>query len=152
MAQSRAFRFFPARPEPGAELIQTSTNTEADPTIINIVAYNIAMSTLCDSLLEELVTTRRTLSHVSLQLAESRNPPSRIQDPSQELPIPSDAPGSSFYVAPMDAESTGCKFFEAQGAVLEGVHVIPHSAGGREVDTTLRLGRTPPTAGDCQAE
>ena len=149
VSQSRAFRFFPARPQPGAELIQTSTDKEVNPAIISSVAYGAAMSALCDSLLEELVTTRRTLIQVSLQLKESRNP----------------ASGTSLQAIPAEAVTPVHQFIEARGAVarvqqqpqeqgvvLEGVPVDPPPAEDGEVDTTLRLGRTPPSTQGPQAE
>ena len=91
---------------------------------------------LCDSLLEELMPTRRNLIQVSLQLTESRNL----------------ASGPSLQAIPAEVATIVHQFIEARGAVPEGVPAIPHPAEDGDVDTTLRLGRAPPTTKGPQAE
>ena len=47
-------------------MVQADVSKESDPALINQVAYAIAMTHLNNSVMEELVTTRRKLSRARL--------------------------------------------------------------------------------------
>ena len=61
MAKSRAFHLLPARPQHGADTIQTPIGEEVDPAVITLATYGGAMTRLSHSLMEELMATRRNL-------------------------------------------------------------------------------------------
>ena len=79
MARSRAFHFLPARPQHGADAIQTSIREEVDPIIISLVTYGAAMTRFSHSLMDELMTTRRNLGRAHLQLYLAKNPLARMK-------------------------------------------------------------------------
>ena len=118
-------------------MVQADVSEESDPTLIKQVAYAVAMMNLNNLLMEELVTTRRNLSHARLHeyLVESTPTLSRRQARRNGLPDP----GPSRRVP-------------EQVPILEGVHVPSDLAEEGDVDTTLRLGRTPPSVKGCQAD
>ena len=154
MAKSRAFHLLPARPQPGVETIQTPIGEEADPAIITLVTYGAAMTRFSHSLMDELMTTRRNLGRVRMQLSRARNPPSLNLEPAQNtgLPFPYDLPGSSPDASGTQALAPVQQYLQAGGIILEGVPAIPHPAEDGDVDTTLRLGHAPPTTRGRQAE
>ena len=137
LAETREFYYIPARPQPRGEMVQADVSKESDPALINQVAYAIAMTNLNSFLIEELGTTRRNLSRARLHhyLVESTPTLSRRQARRNGLPDP----GPSRRVP-------------KQVPILEGVPVSSDLAEEGDVDTTLRLGRTPPSVKGRQAE
>ena len=88
MAQSRAFHLLPAKPQHGAEAVQTSIGQEVDPAVITLVTYGAAMTRFSHSLMEELMTTRRHLGRAHLELCRARNPPTFKRGQAQETGQP----------------------------------------------------------------
>ena len=90
------------------------------------------MTHLNNSVMEELVITRRSLSRARLHqyLGESTPTLSRRQARSSGLPLPDPGPSRPI---------------PGQVPILEGVPVSSDLAKDGDVDTTLRLGRAPPT-------
>ena len=154
MAKSRAFHFLPARPQPGAEAIQTSIEGEADPAVITLVTYAAAMTRFSNSLIEELATTRRSLGHAHLQQCRARNPPTlnHGQARGTGAPVPDDLLECSLGVSVAQVLARIRQQPQEPGVVLEGRPVISHPPEDAEVDTTLRLGTAPPTPRGRQAE
>jgi len=154
MAESRAFHLLPARPHDGAEAIPTPTRGEVDPAVITLVNYGAAMTKFCQSLRDELFTTRRNLGRARMQLRRARNLPNLNLEPAQSIgiPFPGDLPGSSLDASGTQALAPVQQYLQAGGIILEGVPAIPHPAGDGDVDTTLRLGHTPPTTRGRQAD
>ena len=129
MAESRAFRFFPARSQQGKEVILTSILGEADPALSSIVAFGCAMTKLCHSLMDELETTRRDLGRARLQSCLKNHPPSLTLEQARDMGR-----------------------IHAQGPILQGIPLNPDPSEDGDVDTTLRLGHDPPTPRGRQAK
>ena len=112
------------------------------------------MTKFCHSLRDELFTTRRNLGRARMQLRRAGNLPNLDLGPAQStgLPFPGDLPGSSLDASGTQALAPVQQYLQAGGIILEGVPAIPHPAGDGDVDTTLRLGHTPPTTRGRQAE
>jgi len=152
MAESRAFRFFPARPESGAETIPTSVREETDHAVINLVAYGASMTRLNNSLLGELLTTRRRLARAHVLLYLARNPLVREQAQSRGLPFPDHLLEPSLDASVTQAMARIEQQLRTLGMIPEVVPVIPHPPEDGDVDTTLRLDHTPATTRDRHAE
>ena len=97
------------------------------------------MTNLNRFLIEELVATRRNLGFAHLQLSLGKNPLAPTYRGARSSGLPLLDPGPSRRVP-------------EQGPILEGVPVFSDLAEEGEVDTTLRLGRTPPSVKDRQAD
>ena len=152
MARSRAFHFLPARPQHGAEAIQTSIREEGDPAIISLVTYGAAMTRFSHSLMDELMTTRRNLGRAHLQLYLAKNPLARMKAQSRGLPFPDDMLEPSLDASVAQAVARVQQHLQARGRILEGMPVIPRATEDGDVDTTLRLGPTPLTTSGRQVE
>jgi hypothetical protein len=154
MAKSRAFHLLPARPQSGVEAVQTSIREEVDPAVITLVTYGAAMTKFCHSLRDELFTTRRNLGRARMQLRRAGNLPNLNLGPAQSTghPFPDDLLEPRLDASGTQALAPVPQYPQAGGIILEGVPAIPHPAGDGDVDTTLRLGHTPPTTRGRQAE
>ena len=154
MAKSRAFHLLPARPQHGADAIQTPIGEEVDPAVITLATYGGAMTRLSHSLMEELMTTRRNLGIARMQLSQARNQPTPAHGQAQGtgLPFPDDLLERGLDASVTQALARVQQHPQERGIILEGMPAIPHPAEDGDVDTTLRLGRAPPTTRGCQAE